>query len=232
MDLLQSPLTLIIIVANVLFSFIGFSNQSFLAKTIGWPYYTKRNKEYYRFITAGFLHADWPHLIFNMFTFYFFGSNLEFILKAPGLGGGLSFLAIYFLGMLAADIPSFLKHNNNEGYRSLGASGAVSAVVFACIVFSPWSQIRLFGAIGLSMLLYAVLYVAYCIYMGKKNMDNVNHDAHLWGSLFGLVFTFALVAIARPDSFPYIIKDLKDVQLFGTNELSSVLKYLFRPGSL
>lgn len=232
MDLLQSPTTILIIIANVIFSLIGFSNQSFLNKTIGWPYYTFRHKQYYRFITAGFLHADMPHLVFNMFTFYFFGSNLEFILFAPGLGGNLSFLAIYFLGMLAADIPSYIKHKHDEAYRSLGASGAVSAIVFGCIVFSPWSQIALFGVLRLSMLLYAVLYVAYCIYMGQKNNDNVNHDAHLWGSLFGLAFTLILVFVSRPDCFAFIIKDLQNVKLFGTTDTSLVLKYLFRPDLL
>jgi membrane associated rhomboid family serine protease len=226
MDFAQYPITLLIIIANVIFSFIGFSNQSLLSKTIGWPYYEKRDKQYYRMITSGFLHADWMHLIFNMFTLYFFGSSLEFYLSAEGLGGNISFLSVYFIGLIVANIPSYLKHNNNEGYRSLGASGAVSAVVFACIIFSPWSQIRLYGALKLSMVLYAILYVIYCVYMGKKNVDNVNHDAHLWGGVFGLVFMISLIAIRRPDCFPFIIEDLKNVQLFGTNSTSSLLQHL------
>ncbi len=226
MDFSHSPLTIIIIIANVIFSYIGFTNQKVLAKAIGWPYYEKREKQYYRFITSGFLHADWKHLIFNMFTFYFFGSNIEFLLSADGLGGSFSFLALYFGGMIVADIPSYIKHQNNEGYRSLGASGAVSAILFATIIFNPWGQIALYGAINLSMVLYAILYIIYTIYMSKQNSDNINHDAHLWGSIFGLVFTVALVAISRPDCFPYILEDLKNVKVFGTNQISSLLKHL------
>jgi membrane associated rhomboid family serine protease len=226
MDFSRYPITILIIAANVIFSYIGFTNKVFEAKTIGWPYFEKREKQYYRFITSGFLHADWMHLIFNMFTFYFFGKNLEFILSAPGLGGSIAFLAIYFLGMIIANIPSYLKYNENENYRSLGASGAVSAILFACIIFSPWGEIALYGAISTSMILYAALYIFYCIYMGKKNADNVNHDAHLWGSIFGLVFILGLITIRRPDCFPYILEDLKNVNLLGTKSISSVLQHL------
>jgi membrane associated rhomboid family serine protease len=225
MDFAQYPITMLIIAANVIFSFIGFSNNTLMHKTIGWPYYEKREKQYYRFITSGFLHADWMHLIFNMFTLFFFGRNIEIIFSAAGLGGNIAYLALYFLGLIAADIPSYLKHQDNEDYRSLGASGAVSAVVFASIIFTPWGQIGVYG-IPISMLLYAVLYLVYCVYMGKKNIGNVNHDAHLWGSIFGLVFTTALVAILRADLFPYILEDLKKPSLFGTRELSSVLQYV------
>lgn len=225
MDFSQYPVTLLLIAANVVFSFIGFSNNSLLSKTIGWPYYEKREKQYYRMVTSGFLHADWMHLIFNMFTLYFFGRNIEIIFNAAGLGGNFAYLALYLLALIAADIPSYLKHNDDENYRSLGASGAVSAIVFASILFTPWGQIGIYG-IPLSMTLYAVLYVIYCVYMGKKNMDNVNHDAHLWGSVFGLAFTIILVAVLRVDLFPYILEDLKKPSLFGTRELSSVLQYI------
>jgi membrane associated rhomboid family serine protease len=226
MDFAQYPITLLIIIANVIFSFIGFSNESLLSKTIGWPYYEKRDKQYYRMITSGFLHADWMHLIFNMFTFFFFGSALELYLSADGLGGSISFLMLYFFGLIAANIPGYIKHNNDENYRSLGASGAVSAVVFGCIIFSPWSELNLYGEFKLSMVLYAILYIVFCIYMEKRKADNINHDAHLWGGIFGLAFTFALISFKRPDCFPFIIEDLKNVHLFGTNTLSSLLKHL------
>jgi membrane associated rhomboid family serine protease len=226
MDFSAAPITYILIGLNVVFSIIGFSNQTLLAKTIGWPYYEKRNKEYYRFITSGFLHADWMHLFFNMFTLYFFGTYVEYIFSAGGLGGGIMYLILYFGGMIVADIPSYIKHQNNENYRSLGASGAVSAVVFGTLIFSPWSQIALYGAIKVSMLIYAVLYVIYCIYMGKQNNDNVNHDAHLWGSVFGLAFTIAVVFLLRSDCIPYIMEDFKNVELFGTKETSATLIHL------
>ena len=215
-----------LIAANAIFSFIGFSNNDLVAKTIGWPYYTKRENQYYRFITSGFLHADWMHLIFNMFTLYFFGSNLEIYLKVFNLGGSAAYLAIYFLGMIVADIPSFLKHKDDYNYRSLGASGAVSAVVFAVIVFSPWQEIRLYAIIKMSALLFAVLYIVYCIYMGKQNNDNVNHDAHLWGSLFGLVFTLGLLLVLKPGILTPIVEELKNFSLLGSQDPGRVIEYL------
>ena len=223
---MQSPVTYFLIAANVIFSFIGFSNNAFLSKMIGWPYFEKRDREYYRFVTSGFLHADWMHLIFNMFTLYFFGRNLELIFSIGGLGGKFAYLALYFLGMIAADIPGYFKHNDDYNYRSLGASGAVSAVIFASIVFMPWDILQLYGIIQLSAVLFAVLYIIYCVYMGKRNADNIGHDAHLWGSLFGLVFMLILIAVMRPDLVHYILEDMKKPSLFGRRELSAVLQYL------
>ena len=226
MDFSQAPITILLIAANAIFSFIGFSNESLKNKTIGWPYYTKREKQYYRFITSGFLHADWMHLIFNMFTLYFFGSNLEYYLNIFGLGGNIAYLALYFLGLIVADIPSYIKHQDDPNYRSLGASGAVSAVVFAVIIFSPWSSIYLYGALKISAAVYAVLYVIYCVYMGKQNSDNVNHDAHLWGSLFGLVFNLGLLLALKPDILSAIVEELTNFSLFGRKEPGKVLEYL------
>ncbi|MFT3981438.1 MAG: rhomboid family intramembrane serine protease [Ferruginibacter sp.] len=222
----EYPVTILLIAANAIFSFIGFSNTSLVEKTIGWPYYTKHENQWYRFITAGFLHADWMHLIFNMFTLFFFGSTIEYLFKAYGLGGNLAYLALYFSGMIVADIPSYIKHRNDYNYRSLGASGAVSAVVFAVIVFSPWSTIYIYGAIKISAAVYAVLYVMYCIYMGKQNNDNVNHEAHLWGSLYGLAFTLVLLLVLKPGIMPHIIDELKNFSLFGRRETSEVIRFL------
>jgi len=216
MNFQDSPITIGLIIANVIFSLIGFSNADMVDKTIMWPYRVARENQYIRFITSGFLHADWMHLIFNMFTLYFFGRNLEFYFSFYGLGGKYAFLALYFLGLIISDIPSYIKHKNDYNYRSLGASGAVSAVVFATIIFDPWSSIRLYGAIKLSAAVYAVLYILYCVYMGKKNSDNVNHDAHLWGSLFGLVFTLVLIGVLNPELFAGILEQLKHPSLFGT----------------
>ncbi len=211
------PITLGLIAANVIFSLIGFSNAAMVEKTIMWPYRVARENQYSRFITSGFLHADFVHLFFNMFTLFFFGINLEFYLKFYELGGSVSYLALYFLGLIASDLPSYFKNKDNQHYRSLGASGAVSAVVFATIIFSPWSSIYLYGAIKISATVYAILYILYCVYMGKRGGDNINHDAHLWGSLFGLGFILILIAQQQPGLFTGIIEELKHPRLFGSD---------------
>lgn len=216
MNFQDYPITIGLIIANVLFSLVGFSNADMVDKTIMWPYRVAREKQYIRFITSGFLHADWMHLIFNMFTLFFFGRNLELYFNYYGLGGNISYLALYFLGLIVSDIPSYIKHKDDYNYRSLGASGAVSAVIFATIIFSPWSSIYIYGALKISAAVYAVLYILYCVYMGKRNGDNVNHDAHLWGSLFGLAFTLILIGVLNPALFTGIIEQLKHPSLFGT----------------
>lgn len=215
MSLTDSPVTFILIAANLIFSFIGFSNADMVSKTIMWPYGVKRQGQYGRFITSGFLHADFMHLFFNMFTLYFFGRNLEFAFAQYGLGGNISYLALYFLALIISDIPSYIKHKDDYNYRSLGASGAVSAVIFATIIFSPWSSIYIYAAIKISATVYAVLYIVYCVYMGKKGADNVNHDAHLWGALFGLAFTLILIGVLQPQLFQAIIEELKNPSLLG-----------------
>ncbi|MCX6322577.1 MAG: rhomboid family intramembrane serine protease [Sphingobacteriales bacterium] len=215
MSFSQSPLTFILIALNVIYSIIGFSNSTLVNKTIMWPYGVKRQQQYYRFITSGFLHADWMHLFFNMFTLYFFGRNIEIIFKNYGLGGYAAYLALYIGGLVISDLPSYFKHRDDPNYRSLGASGAVSAVVFATIVFSPWSSIYLYGAFKISAALYAILFIVYCVYMGKQNRDNINHDAHLWGALFGMIFTLCLISVMQPSLFGQVLEELKKPSLFG-----------------
>ncbi len=217
MELSSFPVTIGLIIANILFSFIGFSNSKLVDMTIMWPYRVAREKQYFRFITSGFLHADMIHLFFNMFTLFFFGRVLEGILSIEGLGGNIAYLGLYFLGLIISDIPSYFKHRNDYTYSSLGASGAVSAVIFATIVFSPWSSIYLYGAIKISAAVYAVLFIFYCVYMSKKGAGHINHDAHLWGSLFGLIYTIILIAILQPQLFTDILDQLKHPSLLGND---------------
>ena len=212
---MEYPVTLILIAANVILSITCFNNQDLMAKMIMWPYGVKRYNQYYRFITSGFIHANWMHLIFNMFTLYFFGRVIEAYFTMLQLGGIAAYLVLYFLGLILSDLPTYFKYKDDPNYHSLGASGAVSAVVFAAIVFNPWSSLYIFGAIKISAFLYAVLYIWYSIYMSKKGGDNINHDAHLYGALFGLGFTIALIGAMQPQLFEYIIEELKKPSLLG-----------------
>ncbi len=150
-----------------------------------------------------------------MFTLFFFGANIENRFAAYGLGGNVAYLLLYFTALIVSDIPTYLKHKDNYNYKALGASGAVSAVVFASIVFDPWSSLYLYGAIKISALIFAVLYIFYCVYMGNKSHDNVNHDAHLWGAVYGLIFTLLLIWFLQPGLFDIIIEQLKQPSLFG-----------------
>lgn len=213
-ELSKYPITIGLIAVNAIISLMAFNNQEILSKLIMWPYGVKKYNQYYRFISSGFIHADFVHLFFNMFTLYFLGRAVETYFSVYGLGGNISYVTLYFLGLIASDIPTYLKNKDNYNYHCLGASGAVSAVVFASIVFSPWSRLLVFG-IPISAFLYAVLFIIYCVYMGKKGGDNINHDAHLWGALFGVCFTIAIIAAMQPQLFELILEEFKHPSLLG-----------------
>jgi len=180
--------TVIIVVITSIISFIAFSNLKLMDTFIFWPPAVSMRHQYWRFITCGFIHADFMHLLFNMFTLYFFGKGLEF-LYAGELGlQHYYFLILYFLALIFSNIPTYLKRKDDYNYRSLGASGAVCAVVFASILIRPWATILLYG-IPMYSIIYALLFMGFSVYMSRRGGDNVNHDAHIWGAVFGIVFT-------------------------------------------
>lgn len=180
--------TLIIILITVVTSVIAFSNNDLNNKLILYPRLMHDNPaSYYRLLTSGFIHADWMHLFFNMFSLYFFGQGVEKIYMLAGLPA-FAYPAMYLLGIVVASLPSFFKHKDNHYYRSLGASGGVAAVIFAYVYFAPWAQIYLYF-IPVPAIVFAVLYLIYSMYAAKKGGDYINHDAHFWGSVFGFVFT-------------------------------------------
>lgn len=180
--------TLALIAVTVIVSWQAWQQPRLLERLILWPPAVDRHRQYDRLLTHGFIHADWGHLLFNMITLYSFGSTMEryFADRITSVG----YLLFYLSAVVVAILPTYMRHKHDAHYRSLGASGAVSAVLFAFILLSPWSSIYVFLIpIGIPAIVYAVLYVAYSIWMDKRGGDNINHSAHLWGGLYGVMFT-------------------------------------------
>ena len=181
--------TLIIIAITAVISMLAFSNQNLMRQLILWPPALSRDHQYYRLVTYGLIHADVQHLLFNMLTLFFFGQAMEQLYNE--YLGAFGFAMFYVGGMVISILPTYLRNRNNAAYRSLGASGAVSAVLFAFILLKPWVTIYVFF-FPVPAIVYAVLYIAYSIYMDRRSADNVNHSAHLWGALYGVIFTILM----------------------------------------
>ncbi|MEO5675841.1 MAG: rhomboid family intramembrane serine protease [Chitinophagales bacterium] len=185
-------ITIIIIIITALVSFGAFQSNELEQRLILRPYLINRDNQWYRFITSGFIHANIPHLAINMLVLYSFGRVVEYYYQAAfGDLGEAYFIAMYTGGIIVSDLPTYFKHRNNPSYASLGASGAVSSVLFASIFFNPWSQVMLFF-IPMPGIVMGVLYLIYSAYMSRKSDDNINHDAHFYGAVFGVLFTLAL----------------------------------------
>lgn len=179
--------TLVIIIVTALVSFAAFNNDDLRNKLILWPRRMDNPAEYYRFITSGFIHSDMTHLFFNMFTLYFFGRNAEYWFNV--IGRPALYPLLYLVAIVAASIPSYLKHKNNPYYSALGASGGVSAILFCTVYIAPWTTIYVWF-IPIPAIIAGILYLVYSAYMAKQERDNIGHDAHFWGAVFGFVFTF------------------------------------------
>ena len=178
--------TLAILAVTVLVSWQGFGNRRLLERLLLWPPAVERQHQYDRLVTHGFVHADWQHLLFNMITLFFFGREIERVM-AGVTGTWLTYPLFYLAALAVSILPSYLKHRHDANYVSLGASGAVTAVLFAFILLSPWTLIFVFF-IPVPAIVYAVFYVGYSIWMDRRGGDNVNHSAHLSGAAFGVLF--------------------------------------------
>jgi membrane associated rhomboid family serine protease len=184
-------MTYILIAITVMASWQAFGNPRVIERLILWPPAIDRKKEYDRLLTHGFIHADWNHLLFNMITLFFFGKIVE--QEMVGVIGMVGYLLFYLSAIVIAILPTYLRHRHDAHYRSLGASGAVSAVMFAFILLNPWSKIYIFFIpIGIPAIVYAVLYMAYSFWMDHRGGDNVNHNAHLSGAIYGVLFMLAM----------------------------------------
>ncbi len=195
----------IIAVVTIIVSIMGFRQDNLFQKLQLNPYQVVHKKDYHRVFTHALLHADWAHLIINVLVFFSFGDALLAYFKYHFQSmGSLMFLILYIFSIAVSALYSIIKNKNNPSYNAIGASGAVSAVVFACIFFDPWHKIGLFAVLPVPGIVFAVLYLAYSYYMGKKGYDNIGHDAHFFGAVFGLIFPI----IAKPELINVFISQL------------------------
>jgi len=180
-------------------SVAGLFSPRLLERAVLRPYLIARGSGYWRLLTSGFVHADFAHLLFNLITFYSFAFPLERFI------GTARFVALYFCGLLASGIGTCLKHRDEPNYASLGASGAILAVLFASIIYFPRSRLLILPIpIPIPALLFAVGYLAWSYYAARNSKDRINHDAHIAGALTGIAF----VALTDPRSFVALLRHL------------------------
>ncbi|NCC72230.1 MAG: rhomboid family intramembrane serine protease [Sphingobacteriia bacterium] len=185
-------ITIILITAVV--SFIAFSRHDLFDRLqfSAWSIY--HDRQWYRFLTYSLLHADWGHLLINMFVLWSFGDLvMQFFTRDFGALASFHFLMLYAGGVVFATIWDFVRHRDNYYYRAVGASGAVAAVVFASIVMYPAGRIFIFFIpVGIPSWLFGILYLIYSAYMGRRGEDHIGHNAHFWGAVFGVIFTILI----------------------------------------
>ena len=188
---------LIILIITIVVSVIGLSSPKFLVRCLLIPFRVSHGSGYAGLITSGFVHADATHMLFNLITYYFFAFRLEAVM------GSTLFVLLYFSAMLIGGLGTVVKHRDNPQYASLGASGAVLGVLFASIVYFPRQSISfLLLPIPIPAPLFAVGYLAYSWYSSRTPRGNVNHDAHIFGALTGLLF----VLVTDPTAFAAAVR--------------------------
>jgi len=199
---MQLGITLIIIIVTAFVSFNGFNKYELKERWIMIPYSVIKYKEWYRVFTHALLHADWIHLIFNMYVLYIVGSSVEFRFEQffGRLQGTGYYIVLYLGGIIVATIPSLIRHKNNMIYRSLGASGAVGAVLFTYILLFPWEEFYAF----IPAWVFGPAYLILEYHLDKRGGSNVAHDAHIFGALFGIIFPILI----RPEFLAEFIEQI------------------------
>lgn len=212
-------LTTIVCILTVLVSVAGFSNQKMIDDLIFYPPAISRNQPY-RFITHGFIHADVLHLAFNMLALYSFGRVLESVFTLGcifGQKGKLFYLLLYLTSLVMASLPDYFRYRDSYHFRSLGASGAVSAVVFSTIVFFPQNPIGLlFIPVEIPGFIFGIIYLAVSVYLDRRGGGQINHSAHFWGAAYGIVFTLVFCQLFSPgfnvyENFMTQLQSMKEV---------------------
>jgi membrane associated rhomboid family serine protease len=217
-------ITLIIIAITSIISFLGFNNEEVINNLIFYPPAITERKQWYRFFTCGVIHKDIPHLLFNMYALYLFGQGqvkdgVEYLFQDIfGISGKTWYLAMYIISLAVCLIPTYLKNKNNANYMSLGASGAVSAVVFSYILLNPLRGVGLiFIPIFIPGFLFGILYLVISYLLSKRGGSTINHSAHIWGALFGVCFV--LVASKLFSSYPVLEMLIHAIKNFQINNL-------------
>jgi membrane associated rhomboid family serine protease len=188
-------MTLYIVIITAIVSIAAFQSHEIMDKLIFNPYKVNKYGQWYRLLSSGFVHADWLHLIINMFVLYQFGDIVE---RAYGYTfdekGWYYFLLLYLGGIVISILPTFKRHKDNYAYNALGASGGVSAIVFTFMLFDPFQRISLYGLKFLSMpaVFWGIVYLVYSYIADKRGSGNTNHNAHFWGAIYGIIYTIAL----------------------------------------
>ena len=200
--LFEAPITLSITAATIIISIRAFSDNVLKGQFMFNPYFVTQKDEVHRLFSHGLIHADWMHLFFNMYVLYSFGSLLE---TSDFFLGSFGFLVIYVVALPLSCLPNLILQKDNIHYNALGASGAVSAILGSFILFMPRAPLSLiFIPISIEAWIMGLLYMAYSFYMSIRKIDNIGHDAHLWGFLGGIVMTLVM----KPETGPAFLAQL------------------------
>ncbi len=222
---MELSITIIIIIITSLISFSAFSNERLMDSLIFYPPAIHKNNQWYRFFSNGLLHADLTHLLFNMFALFIFGRVVESQFgQIFGNLGNLMYLAMYVLSLGACLIPTYNKNKDNYHYRSLGASGAVSAVIFASILLNPLMGMGLlFIPVYIAGFLFGFIYLAVSSWLDKKGGDNINHSAHIFGALFGIAFL--IIACRLFSDYPVLSNFIEQIRNMNPGDIIRFGRY-------
>lgn len=215
---MEISMTLIIIAITSIVSFVAFTNHNLLDQFIFYPPAVRRG-QFYRFFSCGLIHADWGHLIFNMIALYMFGELVEAkFVEVFDRYGKLVYLAMYVIALAASVIPTYINNRDNYHYRSLGASGAVSAVIFSGIMFSPLMGIGLFFIpVFIPGFLFGLLYLLISGWLDKRGGGSINHSAHIFGALFGVGFT--IIACLVFSDYPLLQNFVEEIRNMSASDI-------------